>query len=203
MNLTQPNQNGLSARWHLAAMAAVWLAGGLVATAQPTNTPSVTDFTAFRIIAERNIFNPDRYARSGRSSRQSSSPSVPAFSLVGTLQYQKGLFAFFDGTTSDYRQALQRNGTIAGYTVTEITPGAVKLAAGTNSIEMKVGMQMRQESAGKWELSGQSELPAGTAADAASTSDATPAAGDSSGGSSGEPNDVLKKLMQQREQELK
>ena len=200
MNLTHPNHNGLSARWRLAAVAAVWLAGGLIATAEPTNTLSGTDFPSFRIIAERNIFNPDRYARTGRASRQSTSPSVPAFSLVGTLQYQKGMFAFFDGNASDYRRVLQRNETIAGYTVTEITPGVVKLAAGGKSIEMKVGMQMRQESAGKWELSGQSELPAGTAADAASASDETPAAGDSS---SGEPNDVLKKLMKQREQELK
>jgi hypothetical protein len=203
MNLTRQNQNGFPAGRCLVAMVAVLMAGGLFAAAQSTNAPARTDYSSFRVIVERNIFNPNRYPRTSRSSQRSTPQSVPAFLLVGTLDYQKGTFAFFDGTTSDYRKVLQRDGNIAGYTVTEITLDGVKLAAGGKQIEMKIGAQMRQESAGAWELSGQSELPASAAADTTSPSDETSAASASSSSSSGEENDVLKKLMQQREQELK
>ena len=61
---------------------------------------------------------------------------------------------------------------------------------------------MRQEGKGEWQLADSGELPAATAGNEAPATDETPAAGPDSG-SAGEPNDVLKKLMQQREQELK
>jgi len=42
------------------------LAASRLAAAE-TNAPSRLDYTFFRIIAERNIFNPNRSARSGRN----------------------------------------------------------------------------------------------------------------------------------------
>jgi hypothetical protein len=61
---------------------------------------------------------------------------------------------------------------------------------------------MRQAGKGEWQLAESGELPAATAGNEAPATDETPAAGAATGSGS-EPNDVLKKLMQQREQELK
>src|SRR5262249_468863 len=59
----------------------------------------------FRIVTERNIFDPNR----GPAIRPRSGPtrSTDYFALVGTMSYEKGLFAFFDGTSSEYRKALK------------------------------------------------------------------------------------------------
>jgi hypothetical protein len=165
-------------------------------TAAQTNAPSKPDYSSFRIITDRNIFNPNRTGRYIRSSNNNAPrPSrVDTFSLVGTIAYEKGRFAFFDGTSSDFRQVLEPSGQIAGYTVKEITPQSVKLEADGKALEMKVGAQMRREDNKSWELIAQTEwTPTATADSAATTSN----------DSSLEANDVLKKLMQQREQESK
>jgi hypothetical protein len=67
---------------------------------------------------------------------------------------------------------------------------------------MKVGAQMRQEGKGEWQLAESGEWPATTDGKETPATDETPAAS-TAPSSADEPNDVLKKLMQQREQELK
>lgn len=165
-----------------------------VARAQQTNRASVADFSNFQVISERNIFNPNRTARHRHDKR--SEAVADAFSLVGTMSYTKGTFAFFDGTTSEFRKALPNDGTIAGYKVTDITPTTVKLVKDDKPVVMKVGTQMRREAKGSWQLAATSELPT----EMTEGADAAPAETVASD-SSGEANDVLKRLMKQREQE--
>jgi hypothetical protein len=183
-------------------LATLALMHGFAVVAQPTNAPAGNDYPSFRIIAERNIFDPNRYPHTTRTVRRTANNRAPAFSLVGTMTYKKGMLAFFDGTDSDYRKVLGLNGVINGYTVAEITLRGVRLESAGKSLEMKVGAQMRQEGKGEWQLAESGGLPAGTAANEAPATSETPAVGPSSGPES-EPNDVLKKLMQQREQEIK
>jgi hypothetical protein len=178
------------------------LANGRPAAAQTTNAPAATNYSSFQIIAERNIFDPNRYAHTSHSRGRSSSRSAPYFSLVGTLSSRNGMLAFFDGNDSDYRKVLSQDGVIAGYKVVEITLRGAKLEAAGKPVVMKVGAQMRQEGKGEWQLAESGELPAATTGNETPATDETPAAGAASGSAS-EPNDVLKKLMQQREQELK
>ena len=185
----------------LAALGAL-LANGRPAAAQTTNAPATTNYSSFQIIVERNIFDPNRYAHTSHSRGRTISPSAPYFSLVGTLSSRNGMLAFFDGNDSDYRKVLSPDGVIAGYKVVEITLRGAKLEAAGKPVVMKVGAQMRQEGKGEWQLAGSGELPAATAGTEAPATDETPAASPASGSAS-EPNDVLKKLMQQREQELK
>ena len=171
------------------------------ALAQETNPVRQTDASAFRIISQRNIFNQYRVARRPQTGR--STPTTPvrmgdAFSLVGTMTYRKGAFAFFDGTRPEYRKIVRCAEVVAGYTVTEITAHGVKLESDGQMIELPVGTQMRRNEEGAWRLTTPSELPGPTAASTA-TGPAEPA----SSGSSGDAAEVLKKLMQQREQELK
>lgn len=180
--------------WKILAIAALVMAGGFTVLAQETNRTNEADFSSFQIISERNIFNPNRTARHKRGSRTES--VADAFSLVGTMSYNKGTYAFFDGTSSDYRKVLQNAGTIAGYKVTDITPTAVKLANGDKQLVMKVGTQMRREEKGSWQLASTGELPVATT-ESADAAPAEPSASDSDSGG----NDVLKRLMKQREQE--
>jgi hypothetical protein len=203
MNLARYNPAGRRLRTAavLAALGAL-LADGRTAAAQTTNAPAATNYSSFQIIAERNIFDPSRYARAPRSRGRSISRSAPYFSLVGTMSCRQGMIAFFDGNDSDYRKVLSPDGVIAGYKVVEITLRGVKLEAAGKPVAMKVGAQMRQEGKGEWQLAESGELPAATAGNEAPATEETPAATPASG-SAGEPNDVLKKLMQQREQELK
>ncbi len=177
------------------AIAALVMAGDFAARAQQTNRTSQVDFSNFQVISERNIFNPNRTARHKHGNRPQ--PVADAFSLVGTMSYAKGTFAFFDGTSSDYRRVVQNAGTIAGYKVTNITPTAVKLANGDKQLVMKVGTQMRREEKGAWQLAATSELPVETTENADVAPTETAASDSDSGG-----NDVLKRLMKQREQEL-
>jgi hypothetical protein len=160
-----------------------------------TNAPSRTDYSSYRIIIERNIFNPNRTGRYIRSNSPTPRASrVDTFSLVGTIAYEKGMFAFFDSSSPDFRKILEPAGEIAGYTVKEISPKSVKLEAAGKTLEIKIGGQMRREDNKPWELIAQTEWTPIAPSDSATTA---------SNDSSLEANDVLKKLMQKREQESK
>jgi hypothetical protein len=136
--------------WTLLLLAALT---GVGAWAQEARTPSQFDYSSFRIISERNIFNAGRSGRSSAPRREESRPTrVDAFTLVGTMDYGKGPFAFFDGSSRDYRKVLPPGGSIAGHKVTEVSAGRVTLEAGTNQFEFKVGTQLRREDEGPWQL---------------------------------------------------
>jgi hypothetical protein len=169
-------------------------------TATGTNgSPAGLDYAAFRIIVDRNIFDPNRYPRGPGARPSRATPrSVDSLTLVGTMSYDKGTFAFFDGTSADYRKALKLNDVILGYKVTHITSDSVQLAAGTNELALRVGMQLRREEDGPWRLSGQSDsytaLPTSASSNAAASTGPDASAG-------GAESDIIKKLRLKREQE--
>ncbi len=132
---------------------------GLAADTPRTNTPAKQEFSSFRLITERNIFNPRRYARRDARERRPAA-RIESFALVGTMSYEKGPFAFFEGSRSDYRKAVKPDDSIAGYAIKEIASSYVKLANGTNEIKLPVGMQMRREEEGEWQVSAIAEAPA-------------------------------------------
>src|SRR5271167_4475699 len=127
---------------------ALALVNGLLAGAQSNGVPGPTAYSSFsRFITERNIFDPNRYSHNyTRPYQPKVSRSAPAFTLVGTMSYEKGMFAFFDGNNSDLRKVLYPSDTngIAGYTVAEITPAGVKLesAGKKQTVQLKIGDMM-------------------------------------------------------------
>jgi hypothetical protein len=128
--------------------------------------------------------------------------SFDALTLVGTMSYEKGTFAFFDGTSSEYKKALKLTDAIAGYKVANIAPNSVKLASGTNELELRVGAQLRREEDGPWLLASQSTpytaTPASTSTNAAATTTTTTGSDAATGGAE---SDIIKKLMEKREKE--
>lgn len=213
-------------KWTVLALA---LANGWSAAAQSNRVPGPTDYGRFSsFITERNIFNPNRYAINSSTPRpyrpQPVPRNAPTFTLVGTMSYEKGMFAFFDGNQSNLRKVLYQSDSnnIAGFTLAEITLAGVKLQAADKkqTVELKIGQGMQQQG-GSWQLAMQGGYSGGGNSGFGdfggrrgfgSTSydeSAAPAADSSSPDASAAPspalegNDILKKLMQQRQQELK
>jgi hypothetical protein len=187
------------------------LAGGTGAFAQSNGVPSATNYVAFsRFVTDRNIFDPNRTPRYYSSNRPRTTTrtrtrptSAPALTLVGTMSYEKGMFAFFNGNSTDLKKALRAGEKIADYTVVDISPNRVKLESADKKkqFEMKVGDAMRQEN-GKWVFAVAGEPAGETSSPEASSGDSASEAGAPAAPSSaGEPNDVLKRLMQLREKE--
>lgn len=181
--------------WLLTLMVATT---GFSVTAQSTNEPASTsdapprveaapqrlDEAAFRIIAERNIFNANRSGGTVRPPTPTRRPAtVEVFALVGTMTYEKGTFAFFEGSRSDYTKVLKADGIIAGHKVVEIQANRVKLDIGGKELELPVGSQMRREDEGAWQISearGGIAMAAANASEASSRSGRSDRGGDSS-----------------------
>ncbi|MDB6110143.1 MAG: hypothetical protein JWR69_1893 [Pedosphaera sp.] len=183
----------------IAGLLLLSLTAGRVAAAEETNSASALDLPSFRIISERNIFNPNRSGRNPKAdtANPQKAPKIDTFALLGTLSYEKGRFAFFDGSSPNYKKALKTADTIAGYQVAEITASYVKLAA-TNqpTINLLVGMQMKREEEGPWSMTERAESYTSPTSSVTSESPKSNTSGEGM-------SDVMKRLMQKREQESK
>lgn len=186
---------------------ALLLAPGFI-RAQSSDVPGDTDYTSFsRFITQRNIFDPNRYPHETRTyhhtvSRHAS--SAPAFTLVGTMSYGKGNFAFFSGNSDDLKKILPVSGSIASYEVTAISlTGATLLGPDKKTIQLNIGDQLRQENNG-WQMVGAAEVSASSNEGAGTSGGAAPDTGSATAPSANlGNNDILKRLMQLREQENK
>jgi hypothetical protein len=173
------------------------------ATTTPAAPINGLSYDSFRLVAERNIFNPNRFGRATERETTRREPErrarTESIALVGTMSYEQGHFAFFDGSDANYRRVLKRADTIAGLTVASVTPQHVILrASGTNEneITLPLGMQLQRHDEGKWEVTKRPEVafangPLGSSSAASAGSTSIP----------GEENDVVKRMMQQREQD--
>ena len=169
------------------------LLAGQQALAQTNTRPVRLDFSSFKLITDRNIFSPTRTpSRPMRyETPRTQAPTYSRsdyFSLVGTMEYEKGPFAFFDGASSQYRKSLRLGdtNTIAGYTVTDITQNQVRLVHETNIVDLKVGMLMRHDGQGNWVSSMPTDGTVGSAR-YVSTSAAPPAPSSPRGPTPGAP----------------
>lgn len=209
-------------RNYIAALVVGFVCGVAVASAEETNVvrevnapeeargdarPPTTDaFDEFKIITQRNIFDPNRGAP-GRPRRTEEKPKparIDYLNLVGAMSYEKGRFAFFDGSSSDYRKSVKPGDSIAGYKVADVTQNKVTLESGDKKIELPVGGQLKREDEGEWRVNSTPEsfASAGSSSSSSSTSSSTStSSGSSSSGSSSESeetNPILKRLLEQR-----
>jgi hypothetical protein len=156
---------------------------------------SRVDFSAFHLVTERNIFNPQRSERGDNRRSESRAPEKrvrrDSFLLLGTMSYEKGRFAFFDGSNSDYRKVLKPAETIAGFKITAVQPTCVRLET-TNGqiIDLCVGMQMSKQEQEDWRVS-----------EPTVSSSSSPSSGTEAAANGGAADDIVKRLLQRREQE--
>ena len=203
----------LASNWMGFLLAWIAFGSGLTHAAE-TNQPTVLDSKALaRRVSERNIFDPDRQPRTRGESRPIPKPVVavaadaPEMGLVGVMTFPKGTFAFFDGNAAEYRKTLQVQALIAGHTVTAITPQSVTLSESNGPpVLLKVGQRLRKDAEGVWKLaaggSGEAFTRSGGSAGAgsgtASSSPSTTTTEDPPGS-----DEILKRLLKKREQEMK
>jgi len=203
----------LASNWMGFLLAWIAFGSGLTHAAE-TNQPTVLDSKALaRRVAERNIFDPDRQPRTRGESRPIPKPVVavaadaPEMGLVGVMTFQKGTFAFFDGNAAEYRKTLQLQALIAGHTVTAITPQSVTLSESNGpTVLLKVGQRLRKDAEGVWKLAAggtgeaftRSSGSVGAGSGAVSSSSATSTTEDPPGS-----DEILKRLLKKREQEMK
>ncbi|MBL9169616.1 MAG: hypothetical protein JNN07_17890 [Verrucomicrobiales bacterium] len=167
-----------------------------------TSGPVRLDHASFRLISERNIFNPTRSSRAS-SAKAASEPRKPtkveSIALVGTMSYEKGDMAFFDGSSSEFKKALKPNDSIAGFQVQQISFSQVSLVQDGKTLSLPVGGKLRRQDDGPWEVTAAAEQGS---SEASASSGGAGASEGSSSTDAGE-SDVLKRLLKKREQEMK
>ena len=173
-------------------------APGTAAAAAPRKEPSVAPaatFDTFRVITDRNIFNPNRTARRDRVAEEAP-PRLDLITLVGTMDSDKGLRAFFEGSDPAYRKALVTGGTVESFKVIKIAPNTVDLEREGKTFSVRVGQQLRRPEGGEWNLTDNQSRGAALA-DPARPSAAAPAA------IPADASDTVRRMMERRNQNLK
>lgn len=196
-------------------LAAFALAGNFSASAQSNGTAGDADYTKFSgFITDRNIFDPNRVPHNShstptktRTKTRTKNSGTPGITLVGTMSYEKGLFAFFNATDSDLKKILPAGGEIVGYTVKEVSANAVTLVgADKKEFTMKIGDQLHQDG-NAWKLNEDSSASPASVSEPAAATDGESSAGNSAEAPAAAPsvnlsgNDVLKRLMEKRAKE--
>jgi hypothetical protein len=151
---------------------------------------------SFRVITARNIFDPNRVDASARAGNRDLPRATGDFiALVGTMQFEKGLYAFFDSTSPKYRQVLKAGGRIGDFTVKKVTHQGVELARDDKTYPLRVAQQLRRPEGGDWTVSAAERIEEAVATSAAG--EAAPLAIPAGA------SDVLKRLMEKRQKQLK
>lgn len=204
--------------WLLALLLS-WLGANPLAAADkaPAAAPALK-FEDFKIVYERNIFSPSRRAQQPGAGERVKPKKVEGFSLVGTMIYEQGSYAFFNGSEAKYRTAVTVSNTLAGLKLIDITPNSVKFNSASNILELTMDKQLKREDEGEWQLvpgAGSWDAPAASSSDRdrsserdrSSRRDRSERDSSVSGGATGRSGagasaeEVLKRLMQRREQE--
>jgi hypothetical protein len=158
-------------------------------------------FDAFTMSRTRNIFDPDRrpivQASSAAPTRQQSPPSTRSdyVALTGTMVTEERALAFFSGSRSEYNKVLAPDASIAGAKISKITPTGIEVERGGKKITVSVGQTVPLDD------SAPSAAPApAVSAATSSTTETTPSAPSAA---PADASDVLKRMMERRQQELK
>lgn len=147
--------------------AALLLAAGPAAAQSRTNSPAPSNavrpaaapaptasFSTFQNIPDRNIFNarraPGRTTEEPPPTRRER--TIETFSLLGTLNYEKGPVAFFEGSSASHPKSAKVEQSIGGCKITGIEQNVVRLEANGQPVELRVGYQMRREDDGPWRM---------------------------------------------------
>ncbi len=163
------------------------------APAASAEKTSGSDFEAFRMITDRNIFNPNRVSRA-RAAPEEEPVRIDNVSLVGTLLSDAGKLAFFDSPDRGYRKTLREGETLGGLTVKEVTPSGVQLVQQDQVLSLRVNEQLRRTPGSNWRVIQRERLRADVA-QAADGSGMPVIPADAS--------EVLRRLMEQRQKQLK
>jgi hypothetical protein len=167
----------------------------------PAEPPPVTvrAFDDFKLITQRNIFDTTR--RPAAAQRPATSPvetpppvRTQEFTLTGTLVYDDGAVAFFNGNEADFRKALRQDQTIGGLAIRAIRQNQVTLELDGSEWLVNIGTRLVRKGDEAWTVAAPSESESASPRSRTATR-AEPE-------EDPELDEILQKLMQQRNQEL-
>lgn len=156
-------------------------------------------FAVFQLVVERNIFNPNRVGRT-REGSDAKAVRTDEIALVGTMQYEKGLLAFFNSPDSRYTKALHEGDTIAEFKIQRITADRVELLQADKPLTLRLSEQLSRPEGGDWSVQ---PSPSNPFTNVPTATIALPTAGATDSAPSAETSEVLKRLLQKREKQLK
>lgn len=152
-----------------------------------------SNFESFAVILEKNIFNPGRVGRVRAT--EDRSVRTDTISLVGTVRNGDAHVALFDSPDAAFRRNLRAGESVGEFKVREISGEGVVLVRHDQPLTLKVSHQLRRPEGGDWSVvAPPAEVPpAGGLISAAPSAAAIP----------DNASEVLKRLMKQREKQLK
>jgi hypothetical protein len=194
------------------------VAGGF---AEEPSSSSEEGFGAFRIVVDRNIFDPTREQPKPNPQTAPPPEQPDHLDLVGVLISEREAVAFFEGAGATGGGACKRGQTVGDCTVSAIATSTVTLERGAEKIQLAVGRRLSTWKSGKWEVV---EAPAGSSTRSGAGESADPARDRQSasprekegretnatdrkpdgkkGKDGGSSEDVLKRLMERRQKEV-
>lgn len=157
--------------------------------------PPPSNFESFAVILEKNIFNPGRVGRV-RAAADERPTRVDTISLVGTVRNGDTQVALFDSPDAAFRRNLRAGESFGDFKVAEISGEGVVLLRDEKPVTLKVSHQLRRPEGGDWSV----VAPPAEVPPAGGLISAAPAATVEIPDNASE---VLKRLMKQREKQLK
>ena len=168
---------------------------------------SLENFDDFKLIWDRNIFNSERRPIQAASVRVVREPEkrepAESFRLLGVMINGNNTSVFFNGSSSNYSKVLSPGDSIAGFKITTAQTDMILLEGNQKKIKLSIGSGMTRDPSGVWEIAsgpiqtlnatGNSNTVSGEDRDSVNN-------GSSESDSGG--NDVLKRMMERRRQEM-
>ena len=145
---------------------------------------------AFALVTERNIFNPNRTART-RAAPEEKPVRTEEVALVGVVGFGTSTSAVFHSTDPRLKGEAAAGGQVGDFTVVAVSPSAVELRAGERTYTLAVAQRLTRAEGGEWTAS------AAPVPEARSRTEAAPVEVPANA------SEVLKRLMKQREKQLK
>jgi hypothetical protein len=151
-------------------------------------------FEEFRIIRERNIFDPLRREpqKEVRTPPREETTPPEQIRLLGVLLNGKETTIFFEGSQSSYNGEWKRGDIIAGFRIREAQTNGVILENKDQKINLLVGSIITKNNRDEWEIGVSQSYSTKTPEREKTTNSDTKNEG---------ANDILKKLIERRRQE--
>lgn len=158
----------------------------------PATAPAAApgSLEGFALVTERNIFNPNRTARS-RSAPEEKPVRTEEVALVGVVGFGAATSAVFHSADPRLKGEAGPGGRLGDFTVVSVTPSGVELRAGERTFTLAVAQRLTRVEGGEWKAS------AAPVPEVRSRTESAPVELPANA------SEVLKRLMQQREKQLK
>lgn len=160
--------------------------------AAPATVAPANSFEAFRIVTEKNIFNPNRVGLT-RATPEARAPRVDEIALVGTVEYGGQRVALFESADVAWRKSVREGETLGEFTVRRVGAEGVDLVRGEQVMALRVAQQLRRPEGGEWTVVAAPDAPRNDGRGDDTAVPAIPA----------DASEVLKRLMRQREKQFK